>query len=713
MASKFSILKNIPHSKEDLYRLLVFVLTIVVITYLFPREKKFKYEFQKGKPWSHEVLIAPFDFPIYKSELEIKAEKDSLVRYFKHYFSFNDKIKLRQKALFTTAFNKEWQELEHKNSQKNKAIDKAETLLLVQSILDFIYDKGIIENVETEKFSTENKEQEVMVIRERIAEPFEFNSFFTTRTAYEYYQRQIAKLSVDITERTHYDISSLFNKIRIETLLIPNIRYDINTSQKYMNQELQQISETKGMVQAGERIIFTGDVVNEKSYKKLESLRTEYETRIGDSTERFGLILGQALIVTILLTLLFFYLHFFKRDVFENRLRISFIFFILSLFAVVTSIVLSYSTMAMLIVPLAMFPVLIRTFYDVRIANFSYFILILILGFWAPNSFEFIFINFIAGVTANLSMSKNYRRGKLFITAVLVFLAYSLSYSAYTIITEGSIRDIQMAVISNFAVNSLLMLSAIPVIYVLEKLFGFVSDATLLELSDTNQPLLRRMAEEAPGTFQHSLQVANLAEEAAFSISANALLVRAGALYHDIGKIIRPILFTENQTEGLNPHNQMEFEESARAIIGHVNLGVELALKNKLPKQIIDFIRTHHGVTTAKYFYRSFQKKYPDALIDRDAFSYPGPQPFSKEMALLMMADSVEAASRSLKSFDEMSISVLVDAIINEQMQSGQFNDANITFSEITTVKSVFKRRLVTIYHKRIEYPKAINNEQD
>jgi len=711
MTSKFAFIKNIPHSKEDLYRLLVFVLTIVIITYLFPREKKFKYEFQKGKPWSHEVLIAPFDFPIYKSEVEIKSEKDSLIRNFKHYFNFESRIRNKQIANLNSEFNKIWNHYQRNYPQKAKLIDKTETSLLLQSIFEFIYEKGLIENIELVKNSAENNNIEIMVMRDRIAEATDFSTFFTSKSAYEYAQRQILKLNQDITDRTKTDVSDFFNSFQIEKLLTPNLKYDEPTSRKAMNQEFQQISETKGMVQAGERIIFTGDVVNERSYKKLESLRSEYESRVGDNKERVSLILGQALIVTILLSLLFFYLHFFKRDVFENRLRISFIFFILTLFAIITSIVLSYSTMAMLIIPLAMFPVLIRTFYDVRIANFSFFILIIILGFWAPNSFEFIFINFVAGVTANLSMSKNYRRGKLFITATLVFISYSLSYIGYTIITEGSIRDIESTVISNFAVNGLLMLSAIPVIFVLEKLFGFVSDATLLELSDTNQPLLRRMAEEAPGTFQHSLQVANLAEEAAYKINANGLLIRAGALYHDIGKIVRPILFTENQTEGLNPHNQMEFEESARAIIGHVNLGVELALKNKLPKQIIDFIRTHHGITTAKYFYRSFQKKYPDALIDREAFSYPGPQPFSKEMAILMMADSVEAASRSLKSFDEMSISVLVDAIINEQMQSGQFNDANITFSEITTVKSIFKRRLVTIYHKRIEYPKAVGIE--
>lgn len=711
MASIFSFLKKIPHRKEDLYRLLVFVLTIVVITYLFPREKKFKYEFQKGKPWSHEVLIAPFDFPIYKSEKEIKSEKDSLVKNYKRYFTFETRIKNRQSANFSSNFNKVWYNYQRSYPQKAKLLDKSETLLLLQSIFEFVYDKGIIENIETDKSPADNVDPDIMVIRDKIAETAEFSSFFTTRSAYEYIQRQINKLTLDIKERTRNDFSDFFSSFKIERYLEPNLKYDEQTSQKVMDQELQQTSETKGMVQAGERIIFTGDVVTERSYKKLESLRTEYETRIGSYSERVGLILGQALIVTILLSLLFLYLHYFKRDIFENRLRISFIFFILTLFAAIVFIVLSYSTTAILIVPLAMFPVLVRTFYDVRIANFSYFILILILGFWAPNSFEFVFINFVAGVTANLSMSKNFRRGKLFITAVLVFSSLSLSYIAYTIITEGSIRDINMTVISNFAVNGLLMLSAIPVIFILEKLFGFVSDATLLELSDTNQPLLRRLAEEAPGTFQHSLQVANLAEEAAFKINANAQLVRAGALYHDIGKIVRPILFTENQTEGLNPHNQMEFEESARAIIGHVNLGVELALKNKLPKQIIDFIRTHHGITTAKYFYRSFQKKYPDALIDRDAFSYPGPQPFSKEMAILMMADSVEAASRSLKSVDEMSISVLVDAIINEQMQSGQFNDANITFSEITTVKSVFKRRLVNIYHKRVEYPKAVENE--
>ncbi len=710
MSNNSPFLRKLPKTKDTFIKLTVILLSVLLITALFPHEKKFKYEFQKGKPWMHEVLIAPFDFPIYKSEAELKAEKDSMIGHYKHYFNIDTGKKASITSHFRNDFNQHWDEF-LRETPAAKNVNKDDLFQKSLNILETIYDQGIAENIEQTGRSSK-KSGEIMILRGKVAEAADFSSFFSQKSAYEFIQKQIQKLSDNVAARTGANIQSFFDSFQFENYISPNILYDENMSRKIMGQEIQQISETKGMIQAGERIIFTGDVVTERSFQKLESLKKEYEAHMGRYTEHIGLMLGQLLIVALIIALLFLHLIYFRSEIFESTLRTSFLFFIIALFCVITRIVLGFTPSAMVIIPVAMFVVIIRTFYDARMANYTYFTLILILGFWAPNSFEYIFISFIAGVTANLSLSKNFRRGKLFITAILVFIAYTLSYSAYTIITEGNLKTIDITVISNFAVNSLLILSAMPVIYIMEKLFGFVSDATLLELSDTNQPLLRQMAEEAPGTFQHSLQVANLAEEAVFRIGGNPLLIRAGALYHDIGKLYRPIFFTENQRDEINPHNEISLEDSAAIIIGHVERGVAIALKHKLPKQIIDFIRTHHGVTTAKYFYRTYQKLHPDALVNRDMFSYPGPQPFSKEMAVLMMADAVEAASRSLKSFDDTSVSVLVDGIVNDQMQSGQFNDANITFAEVTTVKALFKRRLAIIHHKRIEYPKAAENEQ-
>jgi hypothetical protein len=350
-------------------------------------------------------------------------------------------------------------------------------------------------------------------------------------------------------------------------------------------------------------------------------------------------------------------------------------------------------------------PIIIKTFYDSRLALFIHIITVLLVGFFAPNGFEFIFLNFIAGIVAIFSLTNIYRRGKLFLTAALVFLTYSFVYFGLAITQEGNFTNIELHNFIYFAINGGFVLLAYPLIYIFEKAFGFLSDLTLMELSDTNSKLLRLLAEKAPGTFQHSIQVANLAEEAIYKIGGNALLVRTGALYHDIGKMANPAYFVENQRAGFNPHEMHEYDESANIIISHVKDGVELAKKHSLPEPLIDFIRTHHGTTRVQYFYRSYMNKFPDKEVDSKKFTYPGPKPYSKETAALMMADSVEAASRSLPDISEEKINNLVDSIINHQMQDGQFDNANITFKDIATIKGIFKQKLANIYHARIEYP--------
>jgi putative nucleotidyltransferase with HDIG domain len=375
------------------------------------------------------------------------------------------------------------------------------------------------------------------------------------------------------------------------------------------------------------------------------------------------------------------------------------------LMVLVASTTFKFNLVSIYLLPFAILPIILKTFYDSRLALFIHIITILLIGFFAPNSFEFVFLNVVAGMVAIISLTNVYRRSKLVVTSLYVIAAYSVIYLGIALVQEGNLASIEWKYFRLFGVNGILVMISYPLIYMFEKTFGFMSDATLMELSDTNQPLLRKLAEVAPGTFQHSLQVANLAEDAVFQVGGNPLLVRAGALYHDIGKMEEPLYYIENQTSSINPHDNLEFEQSARIIIDHVRKGVDLAKKNKLPEAIIDFIRTHHGTTTVQYFYRSYLRKYPEADVDVRKFSYPGPRPGSRETAIVMMADSVEAASRSLKEITENTLDKLVDSIIGNQMTEEQYNDAQITFKEITTIREVFKRRLQNIYHARISYP--------
>ncbi|HPX05720.1 MAG TPA: HDIG domain-containing protein, partial [Tenuifilaceae bacterium] len=436
----------------------------------------------------------------------------------------------------------------------------------------------------------------------------------------------------------------------------------------------------------------------------LESLRKEYESKLG-ATDTQLVFWGQALLVGILFLVLYLFLLNFRTEVILDDRKTLFILLLITFMVVVSSLVLKNNLISIYVIPFAIIPIFVRAFYDSRLALFILLVTTFLVGFFVPNSFEFVFLNFIAGIVAIISLTNLYRRGKLFLSVSLVLLSYWVVYIGIVTIQEGTPLALNWLTLVWFVGNALLLLASYQLVFVFEKLFGFLSDATLMELSDTNQDLLRKLAEVAPGTFQHSLQVANLAEAAVYKIGGNPLLVRAGALYHDIGKMTNPFYFIENQSPDFNPHQNLDFEESASIIIKHVTEGVQMARKYRLPQQLIDFIRTHHGTTKVKYFYRLYKEKFPELTIDAEKFTYPGPRPFSRETAVLMMADSVEAASRSLKRITYQNIDDLVEGIINHQQIEEQFNDANITFKDITTIKTVFKKKLLNIYHARIEYP--------
>ncbi|MBN2610852.1 MAG: HDIG domain-containing protein [Bacteroidales bacterium] len=693
-----------------------FALSALIIAYLFPKEGKFRYEFQKSRPWMHEDLQAPFDFPILKSMQELARERDSVLKDFKPYFDYDTGVYYTQVSRFREIFKSEWMKysvkefkiLYEKTYESHNRYEPFRRLGSVYedyiaNLLLQVYQKGIINLTGNENFQP-SKISSVMVVKNNIAERADKESLFTPKKAYEYLRQRIdEKLG---SERNAYAnrYKEFFETLDINDFLKINVSYNAEKSYTVQQSLLEGISLYRDKIQRGQRIISRGDLVTTEKFQILESLKSEYESQLGTISSHL-VKAGKFIIVFAAMFVIFLFLYNLRKEILNDSLKTSFILMLEIVIVFVASTVIKSGIASFYIIPFTILPIIIRTFYDERLALFIHFITTLLIGFFAPNSFEFVFITFIAGIIAVFTLTNFSRRSRIVYSAILVFISYSFVYFGISIIQEGNVKEIDYQNFAWFGVNSLLILLSFPLIFVFEKLFGFLSDATLMELADTNQPLLRELAEKAPGTFQHSLQVANLAEDAIFHIGGNALLIRTGALYHDIGKIENPIYFIENQASGINPHQKLSFEESAKIIISHVEKGVEIAKKYNLPQPIIDFIKTHHGTSTVQYFYKSYLNKYPGEEVDMKNFSYAGPKPFSKETAVLMMADSVEAASRSLKETNDQTLEKLVDSIIDSQLLEGQFNNADITFKDITIIKEVFKKRLKNIYHIRISYP--------
>ncbi len=692
MKRLYSFLKR---NLKEIYIIFLFALTTLIILLLFPGEGRFRFEFQKGAPWMHDELIATFDFPIYKFEEEVTTERDSILREFKPYFVMDPEIALQQLDRLDKVFEKQWELYMFSEEEKSSYREPG------RDIIQFVYSKGIISNEDVLQ-RVDNKDLTIVILENQVAEERDYNEVFTQKTAYEYVLGRLKTYTDSLYREPDIEF---FRSLNINEFLVPNLYYDVETSTSVKEELINRLSLTKGMVQSGQRIISRGELVTSEKYRVLESIRKEYEKNLGLHGRFNFIFLGKFLLVIILMSILYLFLYNFKKKILQSTRETSFILLLILILVVVSSFTLRYDVLSLYFLPFALVPIMIRTFFDSRLALFIHIIVVLIVGFWAPNSFEFIFLNLIAGIVAIFSMTNSYRRGILFLTAVLIIAAYSIVYSAFSMIQEGNLSSIQFKTLLWFAGNGLLILTSYPLIFIFEKGFKFLSDSTLIELSDTNQPLLRELAEKAPGTFQHSLQVANLAEEAIFRIGGNPRLIRTGALYHDIGKISNPLYFVENQTTDYNPHDDLTFEESARIIIDHVSKGVEIARKHRLPEAIVDFITTHHGTTVVQYFYKSSLKEYPDDETMMEKFSYTGPKPHSRETAVLMMADSVEASSRSLKVRDEESLNKLVEQILNYQIREGQFDNADITFRDIHRIKEIFLKKLLNIYHVRIEYP--------
>jgi len=699
--------------KESLKRILLYLAAAVILFFLFPSAGKFKYEYQKGRPWMHETLIAPFDFPIYKTQQEIEQERDSILQLFSPYFQLDTSIAYQQSARLDSSFTKIFSQAVTKMVEEKLVPSYLKQELLMQEndfrtavlhSLRSIYNQGIVSSVEWNK-NQFKQSKTIQIIRNNVSSQVAFNSLYTEVSAYRYLignvreQPGLKAYSADQTEQ-------LLHFLNLNEYITGNLFYDARKTELERKSLVSNISLTEGMVLEGERIISKGEIVSDEKFKILESLRIEYNQRVGITGHKILLLLGQFILSILSVLMIFLFLQSFRKEVFGNQLKTLFILFIILFMSALTRLVISYSQLSVYVIPFALIAIIVKTFYDSRIALFILITTLFITAFWVPNAFEFVFMNFVAGIVAIFSLSNQYRRGKLFITSVLVLLAYTVVFAGISLLEEGRWNSVSWGELFWFTGNSLLLLSAYPLMFIFEKTFGFLSDASLTELSDTNQPLLRQLAELAPGTFQHSLQVANLAEDAVRHIGGNALLVRTGALYHDIGKMENPLYFIENQTPGTNIHEHFDAAESARIVISHVENGLLLARKNGLPEQISDFISTHHGTTLARYFYYTWLKNNKEESNSEHLFRYPGPRPFSKETAVVMMADAVEAASRSLTKVDESSLTALVNEIIDQQMHEEQFNDADITFKDITTIKNVFIQRLRNIYHARIAYPK-------
>lgn len=688
MKKYFSDIRN---NHEGIQRILLFFVTGVLIVFLLPKEGKFKYEYQKGSPWSHEDLVAPFDFAIAKPKEELDAELKQLRDKAKTYLRIDEsgaaKAKTDFKVRFTEAFNAA------KNKPKaQKKLD--EHLRRGESILNKLYQKGILRR--SDELEGMDMDRLVFILNGNTATEISLNQFYTVQSAYE-------KIRTELNDELGID-QELMSKVLTETL-VQNVFYDEATTKRVLDEAIASVSTTRGMIPKGLIVIGRGDMVDGEKRQILESLKNEYQAKLGSSKSYYLIMLGQFIMVFLVLIMFYVFMVKYRTDMSQNNWQVTFLLMLILGMVLTASMVQRIENVNLYIVPFCLLPVIVRSFFDSRIALFAHIVMLIIVGFDAPNGFEFMFLQLIAGIIAIFSLLSLQNRSQLFISMFIVFFTYAASYFSIAIMQEGDIQNIDLNMFVWFAGSVGFTLLAYPLIYLFEKIFGFISDVTLLELNNTNHRLLRQMASEAPGTFQHSLQVASLAETAIYEIGGNALLIRTAALYHDIGKLYAPMHFIENQVTGVNPHDDLSFEESARIIVNHVIKGVELAKENKLPEQLIDFIRTHHGTSTVQYFYRSYLQNFPEGELDKGHFSYPGPKPFTKEMAVLMMADSVEASSRSLNEFTNESVGKLVDQIIDRQFNEGQFDNANITLRDIAEVRAIFKKKLMNIYHVRIEYP--------
>lgn len=670
--------------RDLLYKALIFIGTVAVIVYFLPRDGKFNYQFDIDKPWKYGQLMATFDFPIYKDEAVVKHEQDSILSSFQPYYQLDKSIEKTVISKMKTDYQIHLRDI----------VPSSDYMRYLEKKLSEIYKAGILSTEERDRLQKDSTAA-IMVIDDKLANQRSTQQLYSIKEAYSYL------LTADTVHYSPY----ILRQCSLNEYLYPNLSYDEQRTETARKEALDNYSWANGIVLSGQKIIDRGEIVSRETYNILESLRKESIQRSESIGQKRLILLGQVLFTAVFMLCFMLYLDLFRKDYYERKGSLSLLFTLIMFYCVVTALMVANNIFNVYIIPYAMLPIIIRVFLDSRTAFLTHVVTILICSICLRYPHEFILLQLAAGLVAIFSLRELSQRSQLFRTAVLVILTYAAVYFSFELITENDLSKLNGSMYTYFIINGVLLLFTYPLLFLLEKTFGFTSNVTLVELSNINSPLLRRLSETVPGTFQHSMQVANLAAEAANRIGAKSQLVRTGALYHDIGKMENPVFFTENQSGGVNPHKNLSYEQSAQVIISHVTDGLKLAEKSNLPKVIKDFISTHHGKGKTKYFYISWKNEHPDQEPNEELFTYPGPNPFSREMAILMMADSVEAASRSLPEYTEESINSLVDKIIDSQVEEGYFRECPITFKDIATVKSVFKEKLKTIYHTRISYP--------
>ncbi len=657
-----------------------FIFAIILIAYFSPRESKVSYNESEGKPWRYGLVTAPFDFPIYKDEAQLEQERDSILKEYIPYYSVDKFRSERAITLFT--------------NDAQAAETPVAYIQYVQRKMKEIYQAGLISATDYDKLEDSNLKQLYLINEDNVATIRNVNSFYTSKLAYE-------KLINDLPDNLQlYVIQSL----NLNNYLYDNVIADNELSKKAKDELLMKVPFAEGNVLSGQKIIDRGEIVTSKTVHILNSLQKITEQKEGSGTRKNWMVVGDIILIAALIMAFMTYLIFFRPREYYDRRNVLFMLTMIVILCVLTGVFVKLG-FNVYIIPYAMATIMVRTFIDSRTAMLTHLITAIICSLMVPFPQEFLLLQIPVGFMCIFSLKDLSERSQLIKSSFFILLTYASLYIGVTLALKGDVKQIDPLMFLYFAINFMFVMFAYLLVYICEKVFGFISGVSMIELSNINKPLLQQLSEVAPGTFQHSMQVSNLAAAVATRIGANAPLVRTGALYHDIGKMTNPAYFTENQIPGMNPHVGLSYKESARIIINHVPEGIKIARKYNLPQQIIDFIATHHGTGKVKYFYNSYKNEHPDEDVSEADFSYPGPNPFTKETAILMMADTVEAASRSLKEYTEESISHLVDKLVDSQMHDGLLRNAPITFRDIEISKNIFKEKLMTIYHSRIAYP--------
>ena len=666
-----------------IYKVILLSVSVYLIVSMFPKSGKFKYSFENGKPWQSENLYAPFNFAVLKNAVDLEDELKQVKIKTPVYFDYLTSIS-KSDSILDYKLDSFFEQTDV-NSPQDPIVNS------VKSIAVDIYNKGFLDI----NYEYEDEQKTSILSNNIIVKNSTFSNLLMPKDLSTY-------INNSVIVNNYINNSDQIKSILFE-ILQPNITFNKDLSENAYVEAVSDVSSYRGMIDKQTLIISKGEVVDKEKLIILKSLEKEYENENWSTENYYLIILSYSILVSLGLIMILLFLNKYRKELYLNNNKLTFIYFNIVLMIGITTLVVTLDSLYVYVIPICILPLVLKAFFDSRTSFFVHTVTILLIGFIVPNNFEYIFLNIIAGIVTILSVSDLYKRANLFIAVSQITAVYIVAYFSFFVIHEGGVEFIKLENFALFVLCGLGTLFVHPLIYIYEKVFGLVSDVSLLELSDTNSKLLKLLSDKAPGTFNHSLSVANLAEAAANEVGANALLARVGALYHDVGKMNNPSYFSENQLTGINPHDELNSKESVRIILNHVIEGIEIARKFNIPERVIDFIRTHHGTSLVYYFYNKDSKL--EIKPDEKDYMYSGPKPFSKETAIVMMCDGVEAASKSLKNPNFVKINEFVNLIVSKQISSDQFINADITFKEIELIKKVLINKLINIFHIRIEYP--------